>query len=143
MKPETEIVAVSNEKPREACGIFGAYTPGHEAARAAFFGIFALQHRGQESAGIAASNGLALSLTAEVGLVSQVFQDNDLTGLQGHLAIAHTRYSTTGSNRRHNAQPLLAYGPRGAIALGHNGNVINALPLREAKGDNRTQDVHL
>ena len=88
LKPETEIVAVGNEKPREACGIFGAYIPGHEAARAAFFGIFALQHRGQESAGIAASNGLALSLTAEVGLVSQVFQENDLTGLQGHLAIA-------------------------------------------------------
>ena len=131
LKPETEIVAASNEKPREACGIFGAYIPGHEAARAAFFGIFALQHRGQESAGIAASNGTALSLTAEVGLVSQVFQENDLTGLQGHLAIAHTRYSTTGSNRRHNAQPLMAYGPRGAIALGHNGNVINALPLRE------------
>ena len=131
IKRETENVAVGNDKPREACGIFGAYTPGHEAARAAFFGVFALQHRGQESAGIAASNGASLSLTAEVGLVSQVFQENDLADLQGHLAIAHTRYSTTGSNRRHNAQPLLAYGPRGAIAVGHNGNVINAMPLRE------------
>jgi amidophosphoribosyltransferase len=127
----TEDVAVGNEKPREACGIFGAYIPGHEAARAAFFGIFALQHRGQESAGIAASNGASLSLTAEVGLVSQVFQENDLADLPGHLAIAHTRYSTTGSNRRHNAQPLVAYGPRGPVAVGHNGNVINALPLRE------------
>lgn len=127
----TERVATSNEKPREACGIFGAYIPGHEAARAAFFGIFALQHRGQESAGIAASNGSSLSVTAEVGLVSQVFEEEDLENLSGHLAIAHTRYSTTGSNRRQNAQPLLAYGPRGALALGHNGNVINALQLRE------------
>ena len=131
IKHETERVAVSDDKPREACGIFGAYTPGHEAARAAFFGIFALQHRGQESAGIASSNGSSLGVTAEVGLVSQVFEEQDLEDLRGHLAIAHTRYSTTGSNRRHNAQPLLAYGPRGAIALGHNGNVINALPLRE------------
>ncbi len=127
----TERVATSDEKPREACGIFGAYIPGHEAARAAFFGIFALQHRGQESAGIAASNGSSLSVTAEVGLVSQVFEEEDLENLGGHLAIAHTRYSTTGSNRRQNAQPLLAYGPRGAVALGHNGNVINALHLRE------------
>ena len=131
LKLGIENVAVGNEKPREACGIFGAHIPGHEAARAAFFGIFALQHRGQESAGIAASNGTSLSLTAEIGLVSQVFQENDLADLQGHLAIAHTRYSTTGSNRRHNAQPLLAYGPRGAIAVGHNGNVINAMKLRE------------
>ena len=131
LKLETENVAVGNEKPREACGIFGAHIPGHEAARAAFFGIFALQHRGQESAGIAASNGTSLSLTAEVGLVSQVFEEKDLAGLQGHLAIAHTRYSTTGSNRRQNAQPLLAYGPRGALAVGHNGNVINAMRLRE------------
>ena len=128
---ETENVVIGNEKPREACGIFGAYIPGHEAARAAFFGIFALQHRGQESAGIAASNGTSLSLTAEIGLVSQVFEEKDLVDLQGHLAIAHTRYSTTGSNRRHNAQPIMAYGPRGAIAVGHNGNVINAMKLRE------------
>ena len=131
LKHETEYVAASDDKPREACGIFGAYTPGHEAARAAFFGIFALQHRGQESAGIASSNGSSLGVTAEVGLVSQVFEEQDLQDLRGHLAIAHTRYSTTGSNRRQNAQPLLAYGPRGAIALGHNGNVINSLPLRE------------
>ncbi len=131
LKHETEYVAASDDKPREACGIFGAYTPGHEAARAAFFGIFALQHRGQESAGIASSNGSSLGVTAEVGLVSQVFEEQDLQDLRGHLAIAHTRYSTTGSNRRQNAQPLLAYGPRGAIALGHNGNVINALTLRE------------
>ena len=131
LKVETQGVAVSSEKPREACGIFGAYIPGHEAARAAFFGIFALQHRGQESAGIAASDGASISLTAEVGLVSQIFQENDLAELQGHLSIAHTRYSTTGSNRRRNAQPILAYGPRGAIAVGHNGNVINAVQLRE------------
>lgn len=131
VKHDAEHFAVGDGKPREACGIFGAYIPDHEAARAAFFGIFALQHRGQESAGIAASNGSSLSVTAEIGLVSQVFEEDDLLKLPGHLAIAHTRYSTTGSNRRQNAQPLLAYGPRGAVALGHNGNVINALQLRE------------
>ncbi len=131
LKLETESVAFSDEKPREACGIFGAYTPSDEAALLARDGIFALQHRGQESAGIAASNGTELNVEADMGLVAQVFARDDLTTLPGHLAIAHTRYSTTGSNRIQNAQPLMAYGPRGALAVGHNGNVINAMVLRE------------
>ena len=120
-----------SRKLREECGIFGAYLPGEQAARDAFFGIFALQHRGQESAGIAASEGDKINLRADVGLVAQVFEEQHLADLKGHVAIGHTRYSTTGSNRAHNAQPLRAEGPRGEIALAHNGNVINALELRE------------
>ena len=129
--PDLDSVIAPVDKPREACGVFGAYVPGHEAARDAFFGIFALQHRGQESAGIAASAGDEVRVKANVGLVSQAFEEGDLSSLPGHIAIGHTRYSTTGSNRVRNAQPLLADGPRGALALGHNGNVINSLELRE------------
>ena len=120
-----------DRKLREECGIFGAYLPGEQAARDAFFGIFALQHRGQESAGIAASEGDRINLRADVGLVAQVFEEHHLADLKGHVAIGHTRYSTTGSNRAHNAQPLMAVGPRGEIALAHNGNVINAMELRD------------
>ncbi len=128
---QRDSVNVLVDKPREECGIFGAYIPRHEAARDAFFGIFALQHRGQESAGIAASSGDEIRLKSDVGLVSQAFEEDDLSDLSGHIAIGHTRYSTTGSNRIRNAQPLLADGPRGTVALGHNGNVINSLELRE------------
>ena len=117
-------------KLREECGIFGAFLPGQQAAREAFFGIFALQHRGQESAGIAASEGDEIHVRTDMGLVSQVFEERHLTELKGHVSIGHTRYSTTGSNKLHNAQPLLADGPRGEIALAHNGNVINAVELR-------------
>ena len=117
--------------PREACGVVGVFTPGEEAARAAFFGLFSLQHRGQESAGIAVSDGKTISCRKEMGLVSQAFHEFDLSRLQGHIAIGHTRYSTTGSTHLGNAQPLEVEGIHGRLALAHNGNVINALPLRD------------
>jgi amidophosphoribosyltransferase len=124
------IIPVSDDKPHEECGIVGAYVPGENVARTAFFGLFALQHRGQESAGIATSEGDQIHLKAQMGLVSQVFREETLAGLPGHLGIGHTRYSTMGGSKEYNAQPLIANGQRGQIAVGHNGNVINAADLR-------------
>ncbi|MEX0926259.1 MAG: amidophosphoribosyltransferase [Dehalococcoidia bacterium] len=121
----------ADDRPREACGVVGAYLPGEDVSRIAFFGLFALQHRGQESAGIAATRGDRISVRAEMGLVAQVFREEDLEALSGHIAIGHTRYSTMGGSRECNAQPILAEGPHGQLALGHNGNVINASSLRE------------
>lgn len=118
------------EPAREACGIVGVYTPGENAARTAFFGLFSLQHRGQESAGIATSDGYTQFLHTSMGLVSQAFHEFDLQRLPGHLAIGHTRYSTTGSSQENNAQPLMIQGSSGPLGLAHNGNVINALELR-------------
>lgn len=120
----------SDDKPHEECGIVGAYVPGESVARTIFFGLFALQHRGQESAGTATSEGDRIHLKAKMGLVSQVFREETLTGLPGHVGIGHTRYSTMGGSKEYNAQPLLADGQRGQIAVGHNGNVINAADLR-------------
>src|SRR5262249_59807633 len=100
-------------------------------------GLFALRHRGRESAVIASADGERLMLHARMGLVAQVFNEDDLRELPGHVAIGHTRYSTTGSSRMCNAQPLLVDGPAGEIALAHNGNLVNAEPLRrelEAQG---------
>jgi amidophosphoribosyltransferase len=124
------IIPESDDKPHEECGIVGAYVPGEDVARTTFFGLFALQHRGQESAGIATSQGNGINLKAQMGLVSQVFREETLAALPGHLAIGHTRYSTMGGSKEYNAQPLLADGQRGQIAVGHNGNVINAAELR-------------
>ncbi len=122
----------------EACGVFGVYAQAEDVARLTFFGLYALQHRGQESAGIAATDGATLHLHKKMGLVSQVFQEEDLAHLRGFAAIGHTRYSTTGSSRLENAQPfLIEDGGNGPIALGHNGNIINAELLRtelEAEG---------
>ncbi|MQG29989.1 MAG: amidophosphoribosyltransferase, partial [SAR202 cluster bacterium] len=114
----------------EECGIVGAYIPEENVAQTLFFGLFALQHRGQESAGIATSKGERIGIKATMGLVSQVFREETLSGLPGHLGIGHTRYSTMGGSKEYNAQPLLANGQRGQIAVGHNGNVINAADLR-------------
>ena len=124
-----------SETPREACGIVGVYTPGDNAARTAFFGLFSLQHRGQESAGIATTDGRQLHRHAEMGLVHQAFHEFDLHRLPGHMAIGHTRYSTTGSSTKENAQPVLVTGLHGQLALGHNGNVINAAELRQEAVD--------
>tara|TARA_A100001037_G_scaffold16930_1_gene14807 strand:- start:357 stop:1745 length:1389 start_codon:yes stop_codon:yes gene_type:complete len=115
---------------KEACGVVGVYSPGQQASKAAFFGIHALQHRGQESAGIAASSGTNIQVKTQMGLVTQVFQEKDLSDLDGYIALGHTRYSTTGSSHIDNAQPFLSKSDSVEIALGHNGNLINALELR-------------
>ena len=117
---------------REACGIFGVYAPSLDPARLTFYGLYALQHRGQESAGICTTDGVRLHLRTGMGLVAQVFDEATLAPLQGIAAIGHTRYSTTGSSRFANAQPLLMEGPDGPMALGHNGNVVNAAQIRES-----------
>ena len=117
----------------EECGIFGAYAPGADVARMTFFGLFALQHRGQESAGIAVSRAdgeLPIAVHRHMGLVSQAFEEEDLARLQGDLAIGHTRYSTTGSSNIENASPFLAWSSLGEIAVAHNGNLTNADRLR-------------
>jgi amidophosphoribosyltransferase len=114
----------------ESCGVFGVYAPGEDVARITFYGLYALQHRGQESAGIASANERRLYLRTGMGLVSQVFNEEDLSYLPGHMAIGHTRYSTTGSSLAMNAQPIIIDGPLGQLALGHNGNIVNAAVLR-------------
>jgi len=113
------------------CGVFGVYAPGHDVARLTYFGLFALQHRGQESAGIAVSEDGRLTGMRDLGLVSQVFDEKKLHPLQGEVAIGHTRYSTTGSSAWANAQPLLHHGSARTVALGHNGNLVNVGALRE------------
>ena len=128
--PGPESGQPDSDKPREACGVIGVYLPDEDAARNAFFGLFALQHRGQESAGISSSDGFRLHTRTSMGLVNQVFREEDLSELPGSMAIGHTRYSTMGSSEQCNAQPLLADGPAGKLALGHNGNLINAPQLR-------------
>ena len=115
---------------RESCAIFGIYAPDEEVARLTFFALFALQHRGQESSGIATTDGRRIRLHAGMGLVSQVFDETTLGQLPGVMAIGHNRYSTMGSSRRANVQPILVKGAQGEIALGHNGNIINSVSLR-------------
>ncbi|MGH2515544.1 MAG: amidophosphoribosyltransferase, partial [Ktedonobacterales bacterium] len=119
------------DRPREACGVFGIYAPGEDVARITYFGLYALQHRGQESAGIASSDGAALYLHRQMGLVAQAFTEQDLAGLPGSHAIGHTRYSTTGSSRIENAQPFKLEGTLGPFALAHNGNLTNTDALRD------------
>ena len=116
---------------REACGVVGVYAPEEDVARVAFFGLYALQHRGQESAGISTSDGKRIRVHTAMGLVGHAFQEEDLAGLPGYIAVGHTRYSTTGSTTLQNAQPILSKGPDVEIALSHNGNVINAVDLKE------------
>jgi amidophosphoribosyltransferase len=122
------------EGPREACGLFGVWAPGEEVARLLFFGLYALQHRGQESAGMAVSEGRNILVYRELGLVAQVFDERTLASLQGHFGIAHTRYSTTGSTTWENAQPSFKTDGRRSLALGHNGNLVNTRELAERVG---------
>ncbi|OLP15749.1 amidophosphoribosyltransferase [Leptolyngbya sp. 'hensonii'] len=119
------------DKPEEACGVFGVYAPEEDVAKLTYFGLYALQHRGQESAGIATFAGDEISLHKEMGLVSQVFNESVLAKLKGTIAIGHTRYSTTGSSRVVNAQPAVVSTRLGSLALAHNGNLVNAAKLRE------------
>jgi amidophosphoribosyltransferase len=113
------------------CGVFGVYAAERDVARLAYFGLFALQHRGQESAGIAVSEQGRLTALRDLGLVTQVFDEQKLHGLQGQVAIGHTRYSTTGSSQWSNAQPLVQHGSKRTVALGHNGNLVNVTELRD------------
>ncbi len=110
----------------EACGVFGIYAPGEDVARLTYFALFALQHRGQESSGIATSDGKHIQVYSRMGLVSQVFNEESLSRLNGYIAIGHNRYSTTGSSRICNAQPLLAGSGDATLAIAHNGNITNA-----------------
>ncbi|NJP09343.1 MAG: amidophosphoribosyltransferase [Leptolyngbyaceae cyanobacterium RU_5_1] len=122
---------VQSDKPEEACGVFGVYAPGEAVAKLSYFGLFALQHRGQESAGIAVFSGDQVHLHKDMGLVSQVFNESILNELLGDLAVGHTRYSTTGSSRVVNAQPALVETRLGPLALAHNGNLVNTSELRD------------
>jgi amidophosphoribosyltransferase len=118
------------EGPRCECGVFGIFAPGEDVATLTYFALFALQHRGQESAGIAVSDGARTVVHREMGLVSQVFGPSDLAALDGHLAVGHCRYSTTGSSSWENAQPVYRESSAGTrIALGHNGNLVNTAEL--------------
>lgn len=115
--------------PQDACGVFGVWAPGEDVSKLTYFGLYALQHRGQESAGIATSNGEQLLVYKDMGLVSQVFDESTLNGLKGHIAVGHTRYSTTGASTWENAQPTLGPTQVGTVALAHNGNLTNTVDL--------------
>ncbi|NET51859.1 MAG: amidophosphoribosyltransferase, partial [Merismopedia sp. SIO2A8] len=119
------------DKPKEYCGVFGIYAPGSEVAKLTYFGLYALQHRGQEAAGIATFDGSTLHMHKDAGLVSQVFNETILSSLPGQLAVGHTRYSTTGASRVANAQPMVAVTRLGSLAVAHNGNLVNAHLLRD------------
>jgi amidophosphoribosyltransferase len=124
----TERPLSDREGPRDECGVFGVYAPGHDVARLAYFGLFALQHRGQESAGIATCEGGHITTLRDAGLVSQVFDEEKLRALEGDMAIGHVRYSTTGGGSWENAQPVWRDDGR-ELALAHNGNLTNAVEL--------------
>ncbi len=115
--------------PQDACGVFGVWAPGEEVSKLTYFGLYALQHRGQESAGIATSDGERIVVYKDMGLVSQVFNEATLDSLKGHLAIGHCRYSTTGSPVWENAQPTFYTAREGGLALGHNGHLHNTPEL--------------
>ncbi|MDP1821166.1 MAG: amidophosphoribosyltransferase [Acidimicrobiales bacterium] len=123
-----------DDKLKEACGVFGVYAPGQPVAHLSYLGLFALQHRGQESAGMAVSDGEALTVVKDQGLVASVFDDRTLAGLSGHLAIGHCRYSTTGSSTWRNAQPAYRGMEAHQFALGHNGNLTNTEALADEAG---------
>jgi amidophosphoribosyltransferase len=125
---------VSGEGPKEACGLFGIWAPGEDVARLIYFGLYALQHRGQESAGIAVSDRQNILVYRELGLVSQVFDERTLATLQGDLGIGHNRYSTTGSTTWENAQPSFKSDGTRGLALGHNGNLVNTADLARRVG---------
>ena len=128
MNTEPEPVLSDRDGPRDECGVFGVYAPGHDVARLSYFGLYALQHRGQESAGIATCEGGHITTMRDSGLVSQVFDEEKLKALEGDMAIGHVRYSTTGGGSWENAQPVWRDDGR-ELALAHNGNLTNAVEL--------------
>jgi amidophosphoribosyltransferase len=125
----TDDLNPGDRPPRDACGVFGVWAPGEEVAKLAYFGLYALQHRGQESAGIAVSDGARIVVYKDMGLVAQVFDESVLSTLRGYIAVGHCRYSTSGSSVWENAQPTFRSTPTASLALGHNGNLINTLEL--------------
>jgi amidophosphoribosyltransferase len=132
VKPDgrlTDDLDPGDRPPRDACGVFGVWSPGEDVAKLTYFGLYALQHRGQESAGIAVSDGTRIVVYKDMGLVPQVFSEPVLGTLRGHIAVGHCRYSTTGASVWENAQPAFRSTPAGSLALGHNGNLINTLEL--------------
>ncbi|RYD05738.1 hypothetical protein N752_07540 [Desulforamulus aquiferis] len=118
------------DKPVEECGVFGVYGQGLDVARLTYYGLYALQHRGQESAGIAVADGKQVQLHKGMGLVPEVFTGHSLDNFAGHVAIGHVRYSTTGASQPLNAQPLVFRYARGMLGLAHNGNLTNITELR-------------
>jgi amidophosphoribosyltransferase len=128
-------LGLEDPPPREACGVFGVWAPGEDVAKLAYYGLYALQHRGQESAGIAVSDGSRIMVHKEMGLVAQVFDEPALTALRGHIAVGHCRYSTTGASVWANAQPTFRSTPATSLALGHNGNLINTRELAALLGE--------
>lgn len=128
---------VTEQEIHDECGVFGVYAPGEDVARITYFGLFSLQHRGQESAGICVSDGTRLKLYKQMGLVQQVFSEDVLASLRGDLAIGHNRYSTTGSSKQSNAQPFQGRHRNTTFALGHNGNLVNAHTLRRELHDQK------
>lgn len=131
-EPRASIDWLADEHPQEECGVVGIYAPKEDVARMAYFGLYALQHRGQEAAGIAVADGHSIRMHKDIGLVSQVFSPERIAGLTGDFAIGHVRYSTTGSSSLRNAQPFLIDTQYGPIAVAHNGNLVNAAELRTA-----------
>ena len=128
--------------PQDACGVFGVFAPGEDVAKLTYFGLFALQHRGQESAGMAVSDGQQTVVYKDMGLVSQVFTEGALASLPGHLAIGNSRYSTTGSSVWENAQPTFRATATGHLALAHNGNLTNTHLLAERVAEVERQCGH-
>jgi amidophosphoribosyltransferase len=131
----TDEILPEDRPPRDACGVFGVWAPHEDVAKLAYFGLYALQHRGQESAGIAVSDGSRIMVHKEMGLVAQVFDEPALTALRGHLAVGHCRYSTTGASVWANAQPTFRSTGKVSLALGHNGNLINTRELAALLGE--------
>ena len=126
------MTAQLEESPREECGVFGVWAPGEEVAKLTYYGLYALQHRGQEAAGIAVADGSQVLVFKDLGLVSQVFDEQTLGAMPGHVAIGHCRYSTTGSTTWENAQPVFHVTAAGTgVALGHNGNLVNTTELAD------------
>ncbi|MDP9388158.1 MAG: amidophosphoribosyltransferase [Actinomycetota bacterium] len=134
VRPAVPPTAEGDDHPREACGVFGVYGAGLPVAHLTFDGLYALQHRGQESAGMAVSDGETITIVKDMGLVTNVFDDRTLAPLKGHLAIGHTRYSTTGSSTWRNAQPVYREPGESGFALGHNGNLTNTVRLAAEAG---------